>query len=162
MAQGKKPRRAKAKPESEPHMVDLSSGILYVHEALHMTEYLSRAVDTELGEHAAVESRPQWLALCRVASGALGELYQKIGQESYYLQNPEKRPAAEPYQGFRTAAEKTYEIWEALHNELVEEAEIKRRPEWAALVVQAEDALGTLLRLIETGGREATKRGGGV
>lgn len=43
-----------------------------------MAEYFSRAVDTELEEHAAVKDNPEFMALVETAGGALGELYQKI------------------------------------------------------------------------------------
>src|SRR5271170_7464439 len=76
MAKGKKTRRGKKKPvwDEKP-----TFGAFYLHEVLHMSEYFSRAVDTELGEHPAVKNNPEFLALVEAASGALGELYQKIG-----------------------------------------------------------------------------------
>jgi hypothetical protein len=160
MAQGRKTRRGKEKPEDEgPMMVDLNSGILYVHEALHMTDYFVRSIDDALAQHPAVKSRREWRALCEKAGAALGELYQLIGSESYYLQSPENRPAADPYRGFRTAVNKTFDIEQALRFELAEEPEIKRMPEWAAVVAQAEAALEALRGSVEAALKEARKRG---
>jgi hypothetical protein len=43
-----------------------------------MSEFLARAVETELGEHPAGKNTPELAALCEVAVDALGEMYQKI------------------------------------------------------------------------------------
>jgi hypothetical protein len=51
------------------------------HEVLHMANFLSSAVDTELCEHEAIKTNPEWLKLAQQAADLLAELYQAIGQQ---------------------------------------------------------------------------------
>ncbi len=51
------------------------------HEVLHMAAFLSRAVASELGEHAQVQANPAWKALADAAGQALWDLYQAVGAE---------------------------------------------------------------------------------
>ncbi len=50
------------------------------HEALHMAAFLVNAVDSELTQHEAVRTNPEWLALADRAGEALMDLYQKIAE----------------------------------------------------------------------------------
>jgi hypothetical protein len=49
------------------------------HEVLHMASFLSRAVASELGEHAQVLANPEWKALADAAAESLWTLYQVVG-----------------------------------------------------------------------------------
>ena len=83
MAQGRKAGRPKGDPVGRkkwawndgPHF-----GALYLHEAMYMASYFSRAVEEELVEHPAVKNDPELAALAETAREALGELYQKVAQ----------------------------------------------------------------------------------
>lgn len=50
------------------------------HEALHMSAFFASAVESELVEHRAVMSNPEWLQLATNAVETLSALYQKIGE----------------------------------------------------------------------------------
>lgn len=52
------------------------------HEALHMTCFLMKSVDTELLEHPAIQADAHWLKLATAAHQALFELYQAIGAQA--------------------------------------------------------------------------------
>lgn len=56
------------------------------HEVLHMASYLSRAVASELGEHAQVLANPEWKALADTAAESLWALYQAVG--AVHLEEP--------------------------------------------------------------------------
>jgi hypothetical protein len=49
------------------------------HEVLHMASFLSRAVASELCEHAQVQTNPEWKALADSAAELLWALYQAVG-----------------------------------------------------------------------------------
>lgn len=49
------------------------------HEVLHMAAFLSKAVASELGDHAQVQANPAWKALADTAGRALWDLYQAVG-----------------------------------------------------------------------------------
>lgn len=49
------------------------------HEVLHMASFLSRAVASELCEHAQVQGNPEWKALADAAAESLWALYQAVG-----------------------------------------------------------------------------------
>ena len=49
------------------------------HEILHMASFLSRAVASELCEHAQVQANPEWKALADTAAESLWALYQAVG-----------------------------------------------------------------------------------
>lgn len=49
------------------------------HEVLHMASFLSRAVASELCEHAQVQANPEWKALADSAAESLWALYQAVG-----------------------------------------------------------------------------------
>jgi len=51
------------------------------HEVLHMAQFLSRAIEQELGEHAQVRANPAWKALADTAGQALWNLYQAVGAQ---------------------------------------------------------------------------------
>jgi hypothetical protein len=51
------------------------------HEVLHMAEFLSRVVTSELHEHAQVQANPAWKALADTAGQALWDLYQAVGAD---------------------------------------------------------------------------------
>jgi hypothetical protein len=63
-----------AKEVAMPQMDDYGR-----HEVLHMAQFLSRAVWSELGEHAQVQANPAWKALADTAGQALWDLYQAVG-----------------------------------------------------------------------------------
>lgn len=50
------------------------------HEVLHMASFLSRAVASELCEHAQVQANPEWKALADSAAEFLWALYQAVGE----------------------------------------------------------------------------------
>lgn len=49
------------------------------HEAMHMAEFLSRAVGAELCKHPTVKGNPALLAAAEKARDDLANLYQAIG-----------------------------------------------------------------------------------
>lgn len=49
------------------------------HEILHMASFLSRAIASELCEHAQVQANPEWKALADSATNSLWALYQAVG-----------------------------------------------------------------------------------
>lgn len=49
------------------------------HEVLQMASFLSRAVASELCEHAQVQANPEWKALADSAAESLWALYQSVG-----------------------------------------------------------------------------------
>jgi len=49
------------------------------HEVMHMASFLSRAVASELCEHAQVQANPEWKALADTAAESLWALYQAVG-----------------------------------------------------------------------------------
>lgn len=51
------------------------------HEVLHMAAFLSKAMASELGDHAQVRANPAWKALADTAGQALWDLYQAVGAE---------------------------------------------------------------------------------
>lgn len=53
-----------------------------LHEALHMSSFLARAVDEELLNHPEVRRVPELYALAEKASHTLATLYQAIGRIS--------------------------------------------------------------------------------
>lgn len=59
------------------------------HEVLHMASFLSRAVASELCEHAQVQANPEWKALADTAGESLGALYQAVG--GLHLDEPGQR-----------------------------------------------------------------------
>jgi hypothetical protein len=61
------------------------------HEVLHMASFLSRAVASELGEHAQVQANPEWKALADSAAESLWALYQLVGGEHLAV-NASERP----------------------------------------------------------------------
>jgi hypothetical protein len=62
--------------------------------------------------------------------------------------------------GLREARKLADLLGRMLHDVLAERVVIREKPEWAALVVRAEEALPTLQRLMETAEFEEEKRGG--
>ncbi|WP_331821814.1 hypothetical protein [Aurantimonas sp. A2-1-M11] len=52
------------------------------HNVLHMASFLSRAVASQLCEHAQVQAHPDWKALADSASESLWALYQAVGARS--------------------------------------------------------------------------------
>lgn len=56
------------------------------HEILHLTSVVARLIDTELAEHPAMKTHPQWLDRVYQISSELADLYQEIGEE--HLSNP--------------------------------------------------------------------------
>jgi len=56
-----------------------------------MANFLTRAVEMELGEHPAVKDRPDLAELAEKASEALFSLTEKLGLEIVYILHPEER-----------------------------------------------------------------------
>jgi len=52
-----------------------------MHEALHMTSFLCRAIDEELLHNPAITENGRWLMMARRAEESLAALYQAIGQK---------------------------------------------------------------------------------
>ena len=52
------------------------------HEALHMSSFFARTVETELMDHPCIEADPALHGLAEKAVEALNELYQAIGAKS--------------------------------------------------------------------------------
>lgn len=51
------------------------------HEVLHMTAFLSAAIDDNLMQHTAIKLNPKWWKLASEAHSKLFDLYQAIGEE---------------------------------------------------------------------------------
>jgi len=52
-----------------------------MHEALHMTSFLCRAIDEELLQNPAITENGRWLMMARRAEESLAALYQAIGSK---------------------------------------------------------------------------------
>lgn len=60
-------------------MSEFKPGSFGCHEALHMTSFLTSAIDSELAEHPTIKDNPRWLQMAEMARDVLASLYQEIG-----------------------------------------------------------------------------------
>lgn len=54
---------------------DPAPGSFWCHEALHMTSFLTSAIDNELCQHRAILANPEWYRLAMEAQQKLADLY---------------------------------------------------------------------------------------
>lgn len=66
------------------------------HEILHMTSFLMNAVQEELLENEAIDTKTEWIVLATQARDALAALYQSIGLEHFSGTPKEQTPDSNP------------------------------------------------------------------
>jgi hypothetical protein len=80
--------RESSDPDARP-----APGTFHCHEALHMTSFLTSAIDTELCNHPAILANPEWFRLAMEGQQKLADLYQDIGSEHLSADEPAGREA---------------------------------------------------------------------